>query len=90
MKAAKAVVCCVTQKYICSDNCVKDLALAELLHKPIIPLLLQWIAWPPESGAVKARKILAPQTCIDLSNDKLFKRNLHSVVMCLNRLSDDA
>ena len=88
MKEAKAVVCCVTQKYICSNNCAKDLALAELLGKPIVPLLFEWISWPPESGAVKVRKILAPHTYIDLSNDKLYKRSLPSVVTYLKKLPD--
>lgn len=85
MKSSHVVLCCVTQKYICSENCSNDLSLADSLSKPIIPLMFQWMSWPPEGVAIKARKILAPLHYIDLSNEKLFKKNLHSVVLQLNK-----
>ena len=85
---ATAVVCCVTPKYICSENCTKDLSIAESLNKPVVPLMLQWLAWPPEGG--RARRILAPLSCIDMSNDNLFKRNLSIVEAHLKKLAGKA
>ena len=85
IKAATAVVCCVTPKYICSENCTKDLNLAVSMNKPVVPVMLQWLAWPPEGGRV--RRILAPLQCIDMSNDSLFKRNLSTVESHLRKLA---
>ena len=76
INAAKVVVCCVTNKYIHSEV-TKDLALADSLRKPILPVMLQWLSWPPEGHM---HRILAPLKCIDMSNEKLFKRNLNTVV----------
>ena len=85
IKAAVAVVCCVTPKYVCSENCIKDLSLAESMNKPVVPVMLQWLAWPPEGGRV--RRILAPLQCIDMSNDSLFKRNLSTVESHLSKFA---
>lgn len=86
MKAASTVISCITPKYMQSDSCVKDLTLAELLHKPIIPVLLQFCPWPPESAPLTVRKILVKYTPVDLSNDKLFRKNLHLLVERIRRL----
>lgn len=83
IKGAVAVVCCVTPKYICSENCTKDLSIAESMKKPIVPVMLQWLAWPPEGG--RARRILAPLSCIDMSNNNLFKRNLSTFEIYLKK-----
>ena len=40
MKASSVVLCCITPKYLQSDNCNKDLTLAETFQKPIIPIML--------------------------------------------------
>jgi len=85
MKSSTVVVCCVTHKYICSENCSNDLNLANSLSKPIVPLMFQWMAWPPEGLAIKVRKILAPLHYIDLSNDKLLMKNLNAVFFQLKK-----
>lgn len=48
MRGCKAVVSCVTQKYSLSANCRREISLADALKKPIIPLLLEQIKWPPD------------------------------------------
>ena len=80
MKSSSVVVCCITHKYICSENCSNDLNLASSLSKPVIPLMFQYMAWPPEGLAFKVRKMLAPLQVIDMSNEKLFKKNVNAVI----------
>lgn len=80
MKSSSVVLCCITHKYICSENCSNDLNLANSLSKPIVPLIFQWMAWPPEGLAFKVRKMLAPLHAVDMSNEKLFKKNLNVVI----------
>ena len=48
MRGCKAVVSCVTQKYSLSANCKREVSLADALKKPIIPLLLEQMKWPPD------------------------------------------
>ena len=48
MRGCKAVVSCVTLKYSLSANCRREISLADALKKPIIPLLLEQIKWPPD------------------------------------------
>ena len=40
-------MCCVTLKYSLSANCRKEIALADSISKPIIPILLESINYPP-------------------------------------------
>ena len=87
MKAAGVVLCCITPKYMQSDNCVKDLTLAETLHKPIIPLMLRFCPWPPEGAPSQVRKILVKHSPIDLSNEKLFKQNIHTLIEKIKKLN---
>ena len=48
MRGCKAVVSCITQKYSLSANCRREVSLADALKKPIIPLMLEQIKWPPD------------------------------------------
>lgn len=47
MRGCKAVVSCITEKYSLSANCRREVSLADALKKPIIPLLLERMKWPP-------------------------------------------
>ena len=48
VRGCKVVVSCVTTKYSLSANCRREVSLADALKKPIIPLLLEQMTWPPE------------------------------------------
>ena len=48
IRGCKAVVSCVTLKYSLSANCRREVSLADALKKPIIPLLLEHMKWPPD------------------------------------------
>lgn len=76
MKSASLVLCCITPKYIQSDNCLNDLKLAENLEKPVIALLLRFCSWPPEGAPPSVKKAL--NRCIDvieMYNEKLYRKN---------------
>ncbi|XP_038057183.1 uncharacterized protein LOC119728850 [Patiria miniata] len=85
MKSSTIVLSCITPRYLQSDNGIKDLMLAEALHKPVIAVLLRFVAWPPDMGPSPIKKLLAHASHIDLSNDKLFKQNFHVLVERLRR-----
>ncbi|KAJ8305059.1 hypothetical protein KUTeg_017387 [Tegillarca granosa] len=78
MKASSVVLSCITPKYLQSDNCKKDLTLAETFNKPIIPILLRFS--PLDSAPEQVRKILAKWNYIDLSNERLYKQNVGVVL----------
>ena len=48
VRGCKVVVSCVTSKYAISANCRREVSLADAVKKPIIPLLLEKVTWPPE------------------------------------------
>ena len=88
MRSAAVVICCITPKYLQSDNCIKDLTLAESLHKPIIPIMLRFCPWPPEGAPHPVRKILIKQSPLDLSGEKLFKQNMGSLLDKIKKCVD--
>ena len=47
IRGCSVVVNCVTEKYSKSMNCRREVSLADALKKPMIPLMLESMAWPP-------------------------------------------
>ena len=48
IRHAKCILSCVTPKYTKSINCRREMALADALQKPIVPLLIEDLgSWPP-------------------------------------------
>ncbi|KAL8602242.1 hypothetical protein ACOMHN_022755 [Nucella lapillus] len=47
LRGCRVVLSCVTTKYAKSANCRREVSLADALQKPLIPLLLESLTWPP-------------------------------------------
>lgn len=47
IRASKVVICCVTKRYCKSEMCQREVTLADNLRKPIIPVLFEFLDWPP-------------------------------------------
>nr|UZG77129.1 MyD88-like protein L1 [Strongylocentrotus purpuratus] len=71
MRSSKLVLCMVTEKYSNSENCNKEVNLANLLNKPIIPILIDQTQWPPQ-GAMSM--LFAQLLYIQFYNDKEYVR----------------
>jgi len=41
------MICCVTPKFVVSPHCGKEVSLADLLRKPLLPVMLEPTVWPP-------------------------------------------
>lgn len=50
IRNAKVVIACITPKFVVSHYCNREMALADLLHKPIVPIVLTATPWPPPGG----------------------------------------
>lgn len=62
------VISCVTTKYGLSANCRKEIALADALSKPIIPLLLEGgMAYPPAGPMAPSLSVIE---CIDFTDQQ--------------------
>ena len=46
----QVVIACVTPKFVISQHCLKELSVADLLRKPIIPVMVDKTVWPPPGG----------------------------------------
>ena len=57
------MIACLTPRYVVSHYCNKEIALADLLHKPIIPVMHEQMSWPP-GGAMSL--IFAQLVYVDL------------------------
>ena len=67
LQGCRVMVACVTKKYTRADNCQQEIRLAHSLKRPIIPLVLEEIRWPPED---EIGKLLVEYECIKLENMK--------------------
>ncbi len=43
----QVVLCCLTSRYAVSESCTKEISLADLLRKPIVPIMVERTPWPP-------------------------------------------
>ncbi|KAK3089177.1 hypothetical protein FSP39_001494 [Pinctada imbricata] len=50
IRNAKVILACITPKYVVSHHCNKELGLADLLSKPVIPIMFEEVPWPPPGG----------------------------------------
>uniref|UniRef100_A0A1I8I651 Death domain-containing protein n=1 Tax=Macrostomum lignano TaxID=282301 RepID=A0A1I8I651_9PLAT len=48
VRGCSVVVAFVTPKYAASPNCRREVSLADAIRKPIVPVMLEKMAWPPE------------------------------------------
>ena len=87
IRFSNVVLLCVSPTYLQSSNCLKEVSIAASYNKPIIAILLQWLAWPPDSVSYAMRRIFATVKCTDVSNEKLLVRNLPSLVSQIARVN---
>lgn len=50
IRNCKIVLACITPKYVVSQHCSRELNLADLLRKPILPVMFETVVWPPPGG----------------------------------------
>ena len=43
----QVVICCLTPRYAVSESCCKEISLADLLRKPVVPIMVEKTPWPP-------------------------------------------
>ncbi|XP_074601961.1 uncharacterized protein LOC141855721 [Brevipalpus obovatus] len=44
---SQVIIACLTPRYIVSRICIREITLADVLNKPILPIMLERIKWPP-------------------------------------------
>ncbi|GAB1605871.1 uncharacterized protein LOC115219837 [Argonauta hians] len=50
IRNCKIMLACITPKYVISHLCNRELNLADVLRKPIVPVMFESITWPPPGG----------------------------------------
>ncbi|CAF5078265.1 unnamed protein product, partial [Rotaria magnacalcarata] len=48
IRGAKVIVCFMNKAHAQLNNCIREVNLCVSIGKPLIPLLLEKLAWPPE------------------------------------------
>lgn len=89
MKDASAIIVCISQKYLQTDSCAKELIVADGLHRPILPVMLYFTRWPPGGLPLSVRKVFARLSApVDLSNERFYERNVKVLLERLKKLID--
>jgi hypothetical protein len=47
IRNAQVIIACITPKFVVSHFCNREMALADLIRKPIVPIMLTATPWPP-------------------------------------------
>ena len=63
ISSCRVLLCCLSPKSLVSDYCTKEILLADLLKKPILPVMMAKTPWPPPGPLAM---ILAPLVYTDL------------------------
>ncbi|XP_074643355.1 uncharacterized protein LOC141900379 [Tubulanus polymorphus] len=50
IRNCKVVLACLSPKYIVSHICNRELSLADILRKPVVPIVYDKVPWPPPGG----------------------------------------
>lgn len=85
IRGCRVFLSCVTERYAQSRNCKREVTLANLYQKPIIPILMEKVDWPPAGSLafVFADLLYVEMTCgIDMNFDRLatqVKKHVDSV-----------
>jgi len=64
ISSCRVLLCCLSPKSLVSDYCTKEILLADLLKKPILPVMMAKTPWPPPGPLAM---ILAPLVYTDLA-----------------------
>lgn len=62
-------VACLTPRYLASHYCARELLLADVLRKPILPVIVDHVPWPPPGPLCLA---LASLCYVDLKGETLY------------------
>lgn len=78
IRAAKLMISCVTEAYTESKTCQQEVALADALRKPIVPVLMEPLPWPPAGSMAMP---FAPLIYVDCTEKKCgdYKKVLESI-----------
>jgi hypothetical protein len=87
IRACRVFVSCVTERYTQSRNCRREVALANLYQKPIIPILMEKIEWPPPGSlALVFAELLYIEMTVDI--DEKFDRLAEQVKKYVNSVGE--